>query len=85
MTTKHTDIYHKIKKLGNITWGIFLDIPQFYLGYIQSRDASRAITHAEKCLMDYKRCYYELPRGMKIGLKDQRGPEIELGKNVVFY
>ena len=36
-------------------WGIFLDIPQFKLGNIQSCDAFRPIAHEQKYLMDYKR------------------------------
>ena len=45
----------KFWKLGNITWGISSDIPQFLLGDIQSRDAFRPITCERKYLMDYKR------------------------------
>ena len=34
-------------------WGIFSDIPQFYLGDIQSRDVVRPIARERKDLMDY--------------------------------
>ena len=34
-------------------WGIFSDIPQFWLGNIWSRDALRPITHQRKDFMDY--------------------------------
>ena len=34
-------------------WGIFLDIPQFQLGNIRSRDAIRPIADERKDFMDY--------------------------------
>ena len=34
-------------------WGIFSDIPQFYLWNIRSRDAFRPIARKQKDLMDY--------------------------------
>ena len=34
-------------------WGIFSDIPQFYLGNIRPRDAFRPIARKQKDLMDY--------------------------------
>ena len=47
----------KFWKLGNITWGISSDIPQSYLGDIQSRDAFRPIACQRKYLMDYNHQY----------------------------
>ena len=38
-------------------WGIFLDIPQFYLGDIWSRDVFKPIAREQKDLMDYKTLY----------------------------
>ena len=38
-------------------WGIFSDIPQFWLGNISSRDALKPIAPGRKDLMDYKYKY----------------------------
>ena len=38
-------------------WGIFSDIPQFWLGNIRSRDAFRPIARKLKDLMDYNAGY----------------------------
>ena len=38
-------------------WGIFSDIPQFWLGNIRSRDAFRPIARKQKDLMDYNAEY----------------------------
>ena len=39
--------------VGFENWGIFSDIPQFYLGNIRSRDGFRPIAREPKYLMDY--------------------------------
>ena len=44
-------------------WGIFSDIPQFWLGNIQSRDALRPIVCEWKDLMDCKKNYSADLRG----------------------
>jgi len=42
-----SNIFHNMRSYEN--WGIFLDIPQFWLGNIQSHDA-----HKQKYLMEHK-------------------------------
>ena len=49
-------------RLNFQNWGIFSDIPQFWLGNIRSRDALRPITHERKDMMDYNLGYFT-PQG----------------------
>ena len=39
---KGADVNRKVQKLGNITWGISSDIPQFWLHHVTCLDQSRA-------------------------------------------
>ena len=39
---KHANVNHKVRKLGNMTWGISSDIPQFWLHHVTCLDQSRA-------------------------------------------
>ena len=39
---KRADVSRKVRKLGNITWGISSDIPQFWLRHVTCLDQSRA-------------------------------------------
>ena len=39
---KRANVNHKVRKLGNITWGISSDIPQFWLHHVTCLDQSRA-------------------------------------------
>ena len=39
---KRADVNRKVQKLGNITWGISSDIPQFWLHHVTCLDQSRA-------------------------------------------
>ena len=39
---KRADVSRKVRKLGNITWGISDDIPQFWLRHVTCLDQSRA-------------------------------------------
>ena len=48
-------LYRNTRNFQN--WGIFSDIPQFYLGNIRSRDMLRPIACERKDLMDYKLKY----------------------------
>ena len=53
--TKRANVNRKVLKLGNITWGISPDIPQFWLHHVMCFDQSRARKiFDEKYLMDYK-------------------------------
>ena len=40
--TKRANVNRKVLKLGNITWGISSDIPQFWLHHVTCLDQSRA-------------------------------------------
>ena len=40
--TKRANVNHKVLKLGNITWGISSDIPQFWLHHVTCFDQSHA-------------------------------------------
>ena len=50
----------KVRKLGNITRGIFWDICQFQLRNIRSREACRPMTHEKKYLIDYNPRYWKV-------------------------
>ena len=50
-----SNLYRNTRNFQN--WGIFSDIPQFYLGNIRSRDMLRPIACERKDLMDYKLKY----------------------------
>ena len=39
---KRANVNRKVRKLGNITWGISSDIPQFWLHHVTCFDQSRA-------------------------------------------
>ena len=39
---KRAKVNRKVRKLGNITWGISSDIPQFWLHHVTRLDQSRA-------------------------------------------
>ena len=39
---KRANVNRKVRKLGNITWGISSDIPQFWLHHVTCLDQSRA-------------------------------------------
>ena len=39
---KRLNVNRKVRKLGNITWGISSDIPQFWLHQVTRLDQSRA-------------------------------------------
>ena len=39
---KRANVNRKVRKLGNITWGISYDIPQFWLRHVTYLDQSRA-------------------------------------------
>ena len=39
---KRADVNRKVQKLGNITWGISSDIPQFWLHHVTCLDQSHA-------------------------------------------
>ena len=39
---KCADVNRKVRELGNITWGISADIPQFWLHHVTCLDQSRA-------------------------------------------
>ena len=41
MKTKHVNVNHKIRKLGNITWGISPDVPQFWVHHVMCFDQLR--------------------------------------------
>ena len=42
MKAKRADVNRKVRKLGNITWGISSDIPQFWLRHVTCLDQSHA-------------------------------------------
>ena len=42
MKTKRANVNRKVRKLGNITWGISSDIPQFWLHQVTCLDQSRS-------------------------------------------
>ena len=42
MKAKRASVNRKVRKLGNITWGISPDIPQFWLHHVMCFDQSRA-------------------------------------------
>ena len=46
-----SNLSHNVRSFEN--WGIFSDIPQFWLGDIRSCDVFRPIAHERKYLMDY--------------------------------
>ena len=41
MKTKRANVNREVRKLGNITWGISSDIPQFWLHHMTCLDQSR--------------------------------------------
>ena len=50
-----SNLFRKVRSFEN--WGIFSDIPQFWLGNIRSCDVYRPIVHEQKYLMNYN-CLY---------------------------
>ena len=48
-------LFHNAHNFEN--WGIFSDVPHFWLGNVQSHDMFRPIVHERKYLMDYKHDY----------------------------
>ena len=55
VTAKRANVNRKVRKLGNITWGISSDIPQFWLHHVTCLDQSRA----RKIFVDYNSGYPE--------------------------
>ena len=53
-----SNLFRKARSFEN--WGIFSDIPQFYLGNIRSCDAFRPIARKQKDLMDYNLGYSQV-------------------------
>jgi len=50
-----SNLFHNTRSFEN--WGIFSDIPQFWLGNIWSRDVFRPIMRERKYLMDHNLAY----------------------------